>query len=86
MAFCHRVRDLFQTQLAVRHAPAGCELDAHIGLHEGHQSSVAINCALGLYALYRIYNALKHRGIGIEDVDGAFGEFLREGRGLECEG
>ena len=77
-AFRTTVRKLFRRNLALALALSGCELDAHLCLRSLEDGLVTRRRALGLYALHRTYNALRHGGLDAEDVEGAFGRYLRE--------
>ena len=53
----------------------GLALPAGQDVHE----EVRLRRAVGLYALYRLYNGIRHGQFSPQDFHGAFGRFVREG-------
>ena len=92
MAFCNKVRELWQRHLCLAPPPPGQELDIFLCLEvpvfgngvrqEGFPDSAQALCsqALGLFALHCTHNSLRHGRLGEDEIDGAFREHLRDGR------
>ena len=84
LACCPMQKHLFSRFLQITPVPAEQALVEFLLLGSGDRTlpgqRLLCKRALGIYALYRCHNQLRSRGWRHSDLDGAFGEFLREGQ------
>ena len=79
MAHCPTVQQLYTRHLGIPPAAAHSALESFLLL--GREGADAIQQrALATYALYRCHTGLRPGGLAVEDLDGAFLEFLQQGR------
>ena len=86
LARCPRVHALMQRHLGLPPPTRRWALDAFLGFRWSTETSVVALLserglrALGNYAIYRCHSALRHHRLSPPLLDGAFHEFIREGR------
>ena len=80
MSMCPYACHLLRSHLGLAAADRGMELEAFFGLQDTIEAARMRHRALGIYALYRIYNGLRHGEMHSDDIEGAFQAFVREGR------
>ena len=81
LAGCPVVRRLFAAHLGIQPPTHGHALDTFLGLDNSYNDREAVKQrVLANYALYRVFNSLRHGQISQENLDGAFDAYLREAR------
>ena len=87
LAYCPQVRGLLRRHLGLASATPGWQLDEFLGLcWAAGDAAVAEErvlyqkWAIGVYALYRLHNALRYAQVTPVQLDGSFQGYLREGR------
>ena len=77
-ACCAVVGRLFDTNLNLQGPSGQGALDVFLCMRDVHDEVIKLR-AVGLYALYRLYNGIRHNQFSPQEFQGAFGRFVREG-------
>jgi hypothetical protein len=77
-ACCTKVGDLMSTHLNVGRSQAMGALDDFLCMSDGHEEVIK-DRAVGLYALYRLYNGIRHNQFSLQEHKDAFKRYIREG-------